>query len=238
MWSTRRITRVCRSGGEETASRPCQRSSDSSFESDSRYTAGSLSRLTDLERVFNMKLSDFLANDENPHRQAGNPSVKCNALYKNRQNFNCYLKRSEAIELAQYLLAKAKIILAADLDDAAIQVWNQGEHNEKIFLGLTKARQGARRIPKVQPDQTCPICSAEVEKSTRYPRYVCEECAAQASSADGRLLQFSNIDISGGYAARYADSGEDYASHDCYIAGTKCYADEAKFGGIVIEPAE
>jgi hypothetical protein len=35
--------------------------------------------------------------------------------------------------------------------------------------------------------------------------------------------------------ARYADTGEAYASHVCYIDGVACYADEARFGGIVIQ---
>jgi hypothetical protein len=38
-----------------------------------------------------MKLSDFLANPNNAHKQQGNPSVKVNALYKTRENVNCYL---------------------------------------------------------------------------------------------------------------------------------------------------
>ncbi|MGD8759525.1 MAG: hypothetical protein PVJ07_04685 [Anaerolineales bacterium] len=38
--------------------------------------------------------------------------------------------------------------------------------------------------------------------------------------------------------ARYADTGEAYASHDCFIDGVACYADEARFGGIVIQAVE
>ena len=56
-------------------------------------------------------------------------------------------------------------------------------------------------------------------------------------SADGRLLKFSNVDISGGFRARYLDTGAEYASHECFIGGVKCHADEAHFGGIVIETA-
>jgi hypothetical protein len=43
------------------------------------------------------------------------------------------------------------------------------------------------------------------------------------------------VSLSGGYAARYADTGEPYSSHACYIDGLPCWADEARFGGIVIE---
>ncbi len=83
--------------------------------------------------------------------------------------------------------------------------------------------------------QTCPICGAAVEPSPRYPRHVCLHCAARATAQDGRLLSFSNVGLSGGFEARYADTGEPHDSHDCWIDGIHCHADEARFGGIVTE---
>ena len=83
--------------------------------------------------------------------------------------------------------------------------------------------------------QQCPICSVEVPPSERYPRYVCRTCAVKAASADGRLLKFSNVDFTGGFVASYVDTGAEYPSHECFIDGVKCHADEAKFWGIVIE---
>ena len=83
--------------------------------------------------------------------------------------------------------------------------------------------------------QNCPLCSAAVSPNPRYPRYVCGGCAAKAASTDGRPLAFSNVDLSGGFAALYADTGERYQGHECFIAGIRCRADEAPFGGIVIE---
>lgn len=85
--------------------------------------------------------------------------------------------------------------------------------------------------------QHCPICSMAVAPNPRYPRYVCQACAAKASSADGRPLEFSNVGFSGGFAARYADTGAEYPSHECFIGAVKCHADEARFGGIVVEAA-
>jgi len=84
--------------------------------------------------------------------------------------------------------------------------------------------------------QTCPICHQSVPPFARYPRYLCLECASRAKSKDGRLLKFSNIDTSGGYIAEYADTGESYPSHECYVDGIPCHADEGHFGGIVIQP--
>jgi hypothetical protein len=88
----------------------------------------------------------------------------------------------------------------------------------------------------VIPDtQYCPICSKPVEPSQRYPHYVCGQCTRTASSKDGRDLKFYTESYSGGFSVKYSDTGETYLSHDCYINDVKCYADEAYFGGIVIE---
>jgi hypothetical protein len=85
--------------------------------------------------------------------------------------------------------------------------------------------------------QRCPICRKNVRADERYPRYVCEDCFATATSADGRSLSFGNVDFSGGCVAQYVDTGEEYSGHECFIAGVKCHAGEARFGGIVIEPS-
>ncbi len=84
----------------------------------------------------------------------------------------------------------------------------------------------------------CPICHVELELHSRYPNYVCGKCRSKATDKDGRLLSFSNIDFSGGFQARYNDTQEIYNSHICYINGIECYANEARFGGIVIEKLE
>lgn len=81
----------------------------------------------------------------------------------------------------------------------------------------------------------CPICGAELPPVPRYPRYVCGACASRAASAEGRPLVFGNVGFSGGYVAEYVDTGAPYDSHACWIDGIRCHADEARFGGIVIE---
>jgi hypothetical protein len=81
----------------------------------------------------------------------------------------------------------------------------------------------------------CPICLAEVCPNKRYPKYLCSQCSSRATDAFGRSLEFGNVGLSGGYVAAYADTGEEYPSHECFVDGIRCRADEARFGGIVIE---
>ncbi len=84
--------------------------------------------------------------------------------------------------------------------------------------------------------QSCPICQTEVSPSPRYPRYLCDDCYRRATDETGRLLTFSNISFSGGSVAAYADTGEPRNSHICFVDGVECWADEARFAGIVIQP--
>jgi hypothetical protein len=80
----------------------------------------------------------------------------------------------------------------------------------------------------------CPLCGAVVPTTERYPRALCGACAALACDAHGRSLEFFNESLSGGFIAQYADTGEPYPSHECWVRGVLCWADEARFGGIVV----
>ncbi len=84
--------------------------------------------------------------------------------------------------------------------------------------------------------QLCPNCSADVTLVVRYPDYVCRECCARTADPDGRLVSFSNIDLSGGLRGRYEDNYEPYESDECFIDGKLCHAAEAHFGGVVVRP--
>ena len=87
------------------------------------------------------------------------------------------------------------------------------------------------------PEQLCPICGRAIQPNPRYPDYVCDECALRATDEENRPLRFYNESLSGGFAARYADTGEERCSHVCFIDGVRCWADEAHLGGIVIQVA-
>ncbi|MEP6945834.1 MAG: hypothetical protein ABJA02_07950 [Acidobacteriota bacterium] len=84
--------------------------------------------------------------------------------------------------------------------------------------------------------QYCSICNAQVPAMGRYPQYVCGTCYLRATDEDGRSISFSNVSLSGGFAALYRDTHEERHSDICYIDGIKCRAEEARFGGIVVQP--
>jgi hypothetical protein len=89
---------------------------------------------------------------------------------------------------------------------------------------------------------TCPICGAEQPAVPRYPGYLCRECVSRAATADGLRLSLVNTSVAGGFAARYADDGglaeEESVTHIVYVDGVRCRADEARLGGIVVQPVD
>jgi len=84
----------------------------------------------------------------------------------------------------------------------------------------------------------CPICAAEIIFWERYPNQVCESCQSRTADAYGRRLRFSNRGLSGGFQAFYMDNGAEYQRRICYIDGRKCFVNEHRFGGIVVEIVE
>lgn len=81
----------------------------------------------------------------------------------------------------------------------------------------------------------CPICGEEVVHLERYPEQVCEKCTKKTADAYGRRLKFFNERLSGGLQAVYLENGAEYNRQLCYIDGIKCFVNEHRFGGIVVE---
>jgi hypothetical protein len=87
-------------------------------------------------------------------------------------------------------------------------------------------------------DPVCFLCGSynrQLEAPERHPKRLCSVCELEAVDATGRPLRFENESMGGGFRALYADTGEPYPSHVCYVRGVECHADEARFGGIVVE---
>lgn len=95
------------------------------------------------------QLEKFLEAKSNQHKVKGNPNVRCNVLYRTRDNVNAHLTATRAISLPQQLLPKAQLILGQHPEDAAVHALNQGPENETVYFGLTKARKGPRRPKKI-----------------------------------------------------------------------------------------
>jgi hypothetical protein len=88
----------------------------------------------------------------------------------------------------------------------------------------------------------CPICQNEYQRMIRYPRSVCVNCLMdhKVTDYDGNIVKFENEDVFGGFKSIHYDSFDAdkiivKQDHNCFINGFRCYADEGRFGGIVIQ---
>ena len=81
----------------------------------------------------------------------------------------------------------------------------------------------------------CPICLQKMTFFERYPMKVCPECSEKTFTKDGIKIDFCNIDVTGGFKSTIQSNPiKEGDEHTCYINGLECYADEARFGGIVV----
>jgi len=99
---------------------------------------------------------------------------------------------------------------------------------------------------KKEVKQWCANCSEPVSYYGRYPKYICQECASKdAYDTNGNILEFSNLGISGGFKATTKNKDGKIIKEndtdqfcDCIIDGKLFFAQEARFGGIVIQLKE
>jgi hypothetical protein len=89
----------------------------------------------------------------------------------------------------------------------------------------------------------CKICcTTDMFYSPRYPNQVCENCIVNSVDSEGNIVKFYNVDFYGGFESYHYVIGSDGQTnvvqkneHVCWINGKKCFADEAKFGGIIVQ---
>ncbi len=87
--------------------------------------------------------------------------------------------------------------------------------------------------------QFCPNCKARVYFQARYPKSLCNDCRELITDKSGRPVNYFNTELMGhGCAAEYLDTGEPYESDICFIGQVEYTAQEARFGGIELQPRE
>ncbi|RIV20410.1 hypothetical protein DYU11_20390 [Fibrisoma montanum] len=112
------------------------------------------------------------------------------------------------------------------------------ETNEEFGSRMMRMLQEAKereQIEEANSTYVCPICQQQMIFTPRYPNAVCRRCKPKTIDKKGQAVSFRNIALSGGCEGYYVDTLELYDSHECYIDGVQCWADEARFGGIVVE---
>lgn len=87
----------------------------------------------------------------------------------------------------------------------------------------------------------CPICQQiNTQYDERYPGSVCNLCILDAVDKKGNPVRFYNGITGFGFESHHTVRSKKSTStliksdHLCFIHNVKCWADEARFGGIVV----
>lgn len=99
---------------------------------------------------------------------------------------------------------------------------------------------------KTELKQWCANCYKIVHYQGRYPKYICGDCASkEILDKNGNLLTFSNLGFTGGFKIIRKDRDGKIIEEvdteqfcECLIDGKEFFAQEARFGGIVIQRKE
>ena len=88
--------------------------------------------------------------------------------------------------------------------------------------------------------QSCPICSLPMTVIDRYPNRICSSHYGECRDMDGNIVTFENEDLEGGFVSCHVVNGkiEKRSEGYCLVRGQRCYAEEMRLGGIVIQIAE
>ena len=89
--------------------------------------------------------------------------------------------------------------------------------------------------------QYCSNCKKEIGFQQRYPKLICGECLSKITDKNNRLVEFFNTEGLGyGCQGYYCETQqkEKYNSDICFLEGKEYFAEEGRFGGIVIQLKE
>jgi len=78
----------------------------------------------------------------------------------------------------------------------------------------------------------CPTCDKTIQLIPRYPNAICNECGELAVTSKDEPIDFKNEGPFGGFISII--NGKEGEEHECFVNGKKCWAEEGRFGFIVI----
>lgn len=175
-------------------------------------------------------------------------TVPVNPHYPNYLCWSCHAKATDAHgRTVTFHTSSTGAFEAHFKDDGSLA--SEVTKSHTVYVGALKAwadkshKGGTVLMPyreREQPHGTCPVCHTSVSISPRYPNYLCRWCCDRAVDAQGRPLKFYNASASGGFEAQFKHDGspatEVTENHTVYVGFLKVWADEARFGGIVLTP--
>jgi hypothetical protein len=134
-----------------------------------------------------------------------------------------------------------KLIAKAIIEYHNTFVQNEFETEDYRFLHKWINSVFTDSIKRSEYKQYCANCRKLTFNNARYPKYICGDCTELLTDSEGRKVEYFNTELLGHGCQGYyvnTEQREKYDSTTCYIKDKIFYAEEAYFGGIVIQLKE
>lgn len=134
-------------------------------------------------------------------------------------------------------------IIAKFIINEANKIRKKGDFTKEEYMKLNawENQVYTETIRRNEYKQYCSNCGNERSFSARYPKCICGNCYDLTTDKNGRKVTFYNTELMVHGCQGYfvdVEPKEKYDSNICYIGDDEFYAEEARFGGIVIQKKE
>ena len=134
------------------------------------------------------------------------------------------------------LIIKTTNQLRAEMEFTSDEYWEINKWDN--FLFQKDIIENDKNLKFVQ---FCSNCSVGTGYAPRYPKSICRNCYGKLTDKEGRKVEFYNTEWVGAGCQGYyvgTEQKEKYDSIHCFIDAKEFFAEEARFGGIVIQLKE
>ncbi|WP_298517952.1 hypothetical protein [uncultured Kordia sp.] len=144
------------------------------------------------------------------------------------------------IEILAPFIVQATNKLRREMEFSEKEIYSIAGWDNLLFRYKDKSELVLKESQKLKA--YCANCGSErLGFIQRYPKSICHECLPKVTDKNGRSVEFFNSHI-GGYGCQgyYSETNqqEKYELDVCYIDDKEFVAEEARFGGIVINLKE
>jgi len=139
------------------------------------------------------------------------------------------------------LIIKTTNQLRTEMKFTSDEYWEINKWDNFLFQKDNSENGNFKLDKDLKFKQNCSNCKKDIGYAPRYPKSICRNCYDKKTDIEGRKVEFYNTYWSGAGCQGYyvgTEQKEKYDSNDCFIDGKEFFAEEARFGGIVIQLKE
>jgi len=187
------------------------------------------------ESEFDLDVKDFISNNE-----FWEFITKKNKWYLKYSPYRIKNIDARISELEPLIISKTNE-LRKKMEFTKDEYWKIIDWDNFLIRADMDESNKFKRNKSIKFKQYCSNCGNERGFAQRYPKCICRECYSETTDLKDRKVEFFNTEGLGHGCQGYyvgTEQTEKFDSNLCFINGKKYFAEEARFGGIVIQLKE